>query len=184
MKYDLQEIATVSGMPGLFKVLKPTRTGVVLESLDKEKKRLMAQTRHKISILKEISIFTNTAENSLPLETVFANIYQNHTTDLNIDHKKASNDELKSFLGEVVPDFDEDRVYVSDIKKLVQWYKIVARELKPIEEEKPKAVKKKTEDKKEKKETKKAATKKKAAPKKDTEKKEKAPAKKKAAPKK
>ena len=51
MKYHLQDIATVSGMPGLFKVLKPTRTGVVLESMDEVKKRVMAQTRHKISIL-------------------------------------------------------------------------------------------------------------------------------------
>lgn len=168
MKYDLQDIATVSGMPGLFKVLKPTRTGVVLESLDAAKKRLMAQTRHKISILKEISIFTNTAENSVALETVFENIYKIHKTDLKIDHKKASAEELKSFLGEVVENFDEDRVYLSDIKKLVSWYKIISKELKPIKLEKEA----------------KAETKKKAGAKKDSEKTDKKPAaKKKAAPK-
>ena len=152
MKYDLQDIATVSGMPGLFKLLKPTRTGVVLESLDADKKRLMAQTRHKISILKEISIFTNTAENSVALETVFEDIYKVHKTSLKIDHKKATNDELKSFLGEVVANFDEERVYISDIKKLVSWYKIIAKELKPVKVEKEaKAETKKDSDKAEKK---------------------------------
>lgn len=136
MKYDLQDIATVSGMPGLFKVLKPTRTGVVLESLDSIKKRVMAQTRHKISILKEISIFTTSAENSVALENVFVNIYKKYNTELSIDHKTASTNELKAFLGEVVSDFDEARVYPSDIKKLISWYKIVAKELQPIKEEK------------------------------------------------
>lgn len=155
MKYDLQGVATVAGMPGLYKVLKPTRTGVVLESLDAQKKKLMAQTRHKISILSEISIFTTTAESSIGLESIFATMYKKYKNNLEIDHKTTSNDELKAFLGEVVPEFDEDRVYPSDIKKLISWYKIVSREMEPVEEkkkeDKKEDVKAKTETKKPKK---------------------------------
>lgn len=136
MKYDLQDIATVSGMPGLYKVLKPTRTGVVLESLDDEKKRLMAQTRHKISILKEISIFTTGTDNSVPLETVFATILEKHNTKLDLNPKKMSGNELTSFIEEIVPDFDTERVYTSDVKKLISWFKIIAKELKPLKEDK------------------------------------------------
>ena len=135
MKYDLQDIATVSGMPGLYKVLKPTRTGVVLESLDPEKKRLMAQTRHKISILKEISIFMTGAENSIPLEDVFESIFAKYKTELDLNPKKMSGSDLKTFIEEVVPDYDEERVYTSDIKKLISWYKLIAGELEPVEVE-------------------------------------------------
>ena len=166
MKYDLQDIATVSGLPGLFTVLKPTRTGVVLESMDEVKKRVMAQTRHKISILKEISIFTTTAENSVALEDVFAAIYSKYETKLELDHKKASNDELKAFLGEVVKDFDDDRVYASDIKKLVSWYKIISKKLKPVKVEKETKAKKAGAKKGDPAADKKPASKKKAAPKK------------------
>ena len=148
-------------MPGLFKVLKPTRTGVVLESLDDIKKRVMAQTRHKISFLHEISIFTNTVESNVVLEKVFADIYAKYNTKLTIDHKTATNDELKAFLGEIVPDFDQDKVYISDIKKLVSWYKIIARELKPIKEEAEDKNKKKATPKKEGDKAKKATVKKK-----------------------
>jgi len=122
-------------MPGLYKVLKPTRTGVVLESLDEVKKRIMAQTRHKISILKEVSIFTTGAESSVSLEKVFQTIYEKYQKNLTIDHKTSSEADLRSFLLEIVPNYDTDRVYVSDMKKLVSWYKIAAQYLEPIKEE-------------------------------------------------
>jgi hypothetical protein len=123
---DLKEIASVSGKGGLFKIVKPTRSGVILESMDEKASRLVATANHRISVLKEISVYTNTAEGSVPLEEVFQTIYKEFGDDPGID-SSSSPEELKAFLQHNLPDYDRDRVYVSDIKKLVSWYKILLR---------------------------------------------------------
>ena len=122
---NLRDIASVSGKSGLFKVLKPTRTGVILESIDSQKTKLVANANSKVSILKEISIYTTSAEGNVMLEDLFVKIHASHGKSLPIT-SKASNDELKAFLGEIVSDFDRDRVYPSDIKKIINWYSILA----------------------------------------------------------
>lgn len=121
---DLKEIASVSGKGGLFTIVKPTRTGVILESMDEKGSRLVATANHRISVLKEISVYTNTSEGSVPLEEVFQTIYKEFGDDPGID-SSSSPEELKAFLQHVLPDYDRDRVYVSDIKKMVSWYKIL-----------------------------------------------------------
>lgn len=121
---DLKEIASVSGKGGLFKIVKPTRSGVILESMDEKASRLVATANHRISVLKEISVYTNTSEGSVPLEEVFQTIYKEFGDDPGID-SSSSPEELKAFLQHNLPDYDRDRVYVSDIKKLVSWYKIL-----------------------------------------------------------
>ncbi len=128
---NLRDIASVSGKSGLFKVLKPTRTGVILESIDNQKVKLVANANSKVSILKEISIYTTSAEGNVMLEDVFVKIHSKHGKSLTIT-SKASNEELKAFLGTIVPDFDTERVYPSDIKKLVSWYTILANGLPDV----------------------------------------------------
>ena len=122
---NLRDIASVSGKSGLFRVLKPTRTGVILESIDIQKTKLVANANSKVSILKEISIYTTSAEGNVMLENLFLKIHAAHGKSISVT-SKSSNEELKSFLGSIVEDFDRDRVYPSDIKKIVNWYTILA----------------------------------------------------------
>jgi Domain of unknown function (DUF5606) len=123
---DLTEIAAVSGKGGLYKVIKPTKSGVILESLDESKSKLVASATNKLSLLQEISIYTTTKEGTAPLYDVLIKIRQQFGDDIGID-QDSDGVELKAFLKSVLPEFDEQRVYVSDIKKLVKWYTLIAR---------------------------------------------------------
>ena len=122
----LAEIATISGKGGLFKVVAPTKSGVILESLDEAKTKVMASTSQRLSLLNEISIYTTTKEGTTALEEVFKKINAEFGSDLGID-ANADASELKAFLKSVLPDYDENRVYVSDIKKLVKWYDVLLK---------------------------------------------------------
>jgi len=123
---DLKDIAAVSGKPGLFTILKPTRNGVILESIDDLKKKLIANAQSKISVLKEISIYTTTEEENIELEIIFKSIYEKFGNDLPV--KRSSNEaEIRSFFKGVLPDYDEERVYLSDIKKVISWYVIILK---------------------------------------------------------
>jgi len=126
---DLKEIAAISGKSGLFRVLKPTRAGVILESLDEQRARSVAGPQSRVSLLKEISIYTTDAEGSVPLEEVFRKIYAKYGDQpLPVDNK-ADADALGDFVGEVLPEYDRDRVYPSDMKKLVLWYTLLVNHL-------------------------------------------------------
>ena len=121
---ELKDIAAISGKPGLFKVIKPTRTGLILESLDEEKSRLATGPHHRVSLLHEISIYTMDYDKTIPLQEIFSKIYKEFGDDPGVDGK-SDPDELRSFLEHIVPDYDKERVYVSDMKKLVGWYAIL-----------------------------------------------------------
>jgi hypothetical protein len=118
---ELKDLASVSGKGGLFKVLKPGKAGMILESLDDTKTRIVASATTKISLLDEISIYTRTKEGTTPLVDVLRKIRKEFDGDLGVDGNSDPS-ELKAFMKSVLPDFDEERVYVSDIKKLVKWY--------------------------------------------------------------
>jgi len=122
----LSEIASISGKGGLFKVVSPTKSGVILESLDEAKTKLVATANNKLSLLQEISIYTTTKEGNTPLEDVLKKIYTEYKDDLGVDGNSDSN-ELKAFLKSVLPEYDEARVYVSDIKKLIKWYELILK---------------------------------------------------------
>lgn len=122
----IAEIATVSGKGGLFKVLAPTKSGVILESLDDAKTKMVATTNHRLSLLNEISIYTTTKEGNVPLLDVFKKVQQEFGDDPGVDTNSDS-DELRAFLKSVLPEYDEDRVYTSDIKKLVKWYSLIRK---------------------------------------------------------
>ena len=141
---ELKDIASVSGKGGLFKILSPTRTGAVLESLDNQKKKMIVGAHSKVSVLSEISIYTTDADGSKPLDVVLKKIHKEFNGDTDLSSGSAP-DELKSFLKFILPEYDEARVYVSDIKKLVTWYAILVKEAPEILEEAKKEKAKKEE---------------------------------------
>lgn len=134
----LSDIATISGKSTLFKVLKPGKAGVILESLDDTKTKIVATASHRLSVLSEISIYTTTKEGTVPLEEVLKKIHKEYGADLGLD-ADADGSELKAFLKSVVPDYDDSRVYVSDMKKLVKWYNVLLKQAPELFEEKPAA---------------------------------------------
>jgi hypothetical protein len=122
----IADIATVSGKGGLYKVLAPTKSGVILESLDESKTKMVATTNHKLSLLNEISIYTTTKEGNIPLEDVLKKVYLNFGDDPGVDANSDAS-ELKAFMKSILPEYDENRVYTSDIKKLVRWYDVIRK---------------------------------------------------------
>lgn len=122
----ISEIATVSGKGGLYKVVAPTKSGVILESLDEAKTKLVATTNHRLSLLNEISIYTTTKEGTVALEDILKKIHKDFGNDLGVDGNSDAV-ELKAFMKAVLPEYDETRVYVSDIKKLVRWYEAILK---------------------------------------------------------
>jgi len=139
----LSEIASVAGKGGLYKVVASTKSGLILETLDETKAKLVASGSQRISILHEISIYTHTKEGTVALADVLTKIRQMFGDDPGIDAESDAS-ELKAFLKSVLPEYDEERVYVSDIKKLVKWYGLLIKyapelfaEEKQPDEEKP-----------------------------------------------
>jgi len=126
MPYELQELAAISGMPGLYRLVRAARHGVLVESLDEKATRTLAPARNKVSLLSEISIYTQDPDETVPLTEVFERIYQKHGATSPVT-AKSSEGELTDFLAGVIPDYDRDRVYLSDIKKLASWYGIVSK---------------------------------------------------------
>jgi hypothetical protein len=122
----LSEIASVSGKGGLFKVVTSTKSGLILESLDEAKTKLVAAGNQRISILHEISIYTNTKEGTVSLGDVLTKIHKTFGNDPGVDGESDSV-ELKAFMKSILPEYDEERVYVSDIKKLVRWYAVLLK---------------------------------------------------------
>lgn len=122
----IADIATVSGKGGLFKVVAPTKSGVILESLDDAKSKMVATTNHRLSLLHEISIYTTTKEGNVPLEDVFKKVQKDFGDDPGVDANSDA-DELRAFMKSILPEYDEDRVYTSDIKKLVRWYGLIRK---------------------------------------------------------
>ncbi len=126
MPYELQELAAISGMPGLYRLVRAARHGVLVESLDEKATRTLAPARNKVSLLSEISIYTQNPDETVPLTEVFERIYQKHGVGAPVT-AKSSEGELTDFLTGVIPDYDRERVYLSDIKKLASWYGIVSK---------------------------------------------------------
>ena len=126
MPYDLKELAAISGQPGLYRLVRPARHGVLVESLDAKATRSLAPASNKVSLLSEIGMYTQDSDETLPLTEIFDRIHQKHGASLPVSSKSGEG-ELKEFLAEVMPEYDRDRVYLSDIKKLTTWYGIVSQ---------------------------------------------------------
>ncbi|PTX42371.1 hypothetical protein C8P64_2799 [Christiangramia gaetbulicola] len=119
----LDKILAISGKPGLYELTAQTRGGFVAKSL-LDGKKIAVNMRHNVSILSEIAIYTYTEE--IPLGEVFQKIKEKENGEEAISHK-ASKKELEDYFSEVLPDYDEDRVYASDMKKIFQWYNILIK---------------------------------------------------------
>ena len=125
---DLKDFLAIGGKPGLYKFISQTKNGIIVESLA-DGKRMPAYASEKVSALEEIAIFTEAEE--VPLIEVFVKIFKKENGGAAISHK-AKPEELKSYFAEVLPEYDRERVYVSDMKKVINWYNIL-NELKLVD---------------------------------------------------
>lgn len=143
---DLSGIISITGKPGLYKVIAQGKNSVIVESVV-DKKRIPAYATDRISALEDISIYT--LESDVPLKDVFSSLYKKFDGKEGLSHKDDIIN-LQEVLFEVLPDYDEDRVYPSDIKKLFQWYNMLVKTgyiKEEKKEEKPKAKKDTSEEK-------------------------------------
>lgn len=124
----LKGILAISGQPGLFKLVTEAKNSIIVESL-LTGKRIPAYSTSKISALSDISVFTETGE--IQLKDLFKRIQESGKTL----STKASSNEIKALFEEVLPDYDKDRVYVSDMKKIFQWYQLLNEKDLLIEDE-------------------------------------------------
>ncbi len=115
---NLEKILAISGKPGLYVLKVQTRTGFVAESLV-DGKKITVNLKSNVSLLSEISVYTYEGEK--PLKEVMANIAAKENNGPAISHKE-DNATLAAYFKEILPNYDEERVYASDIKKIVNWY--------------------------------------------------------------
>ena len=114
----LEKVIAITGKPGLYQIISQSKSGVIVESLA-DKKRFPVNSFHNISTLNDIAIYTY--EEEIPLKAVFYSIFEKEDGKQSIDPKSAKN-ELLSYFSEVLPDYDAERVYASNIKKVLAWY--------------------------------------------------------------
>ncbi|MBN2480802.1 MAG: DUF5606 domain-containing protein, partial [Bacteroidales bacterium] len=118
---DLKEIMSVSGQAGLFKFVSQARNGIIVESFA-DKKRSFVSANVKVSSLEDIAVFTDHEE--VPLKEILKKI-DSLDTGIPIPDSRSTPDALKEFMDKVLPDYDRNRVYVSDIRKIANWYTIL-----------------------------------------------------------
>jgi hypothetical protein len=160
---DLKDILAISGQPGLYKLVAQGARGVIVEALSDGKRQNIPPTA-RVSAMTEIAVFTDGEEK--PLQAILQDIFRIQEGKEAVSHKDSAAD-ITAFFGKVVPDYDRERVHVSDMKKIVQWYNtLLAKGLidleKPEEEAAPEETEAVAEKKAEKPVEKKAAAKPKA----------------------
>ena len=120
----LRTVLTVAGKPGLYKLVSSGRNMLIVEALDAARKRMPVHGVDKVVSLGDIAMYTDDEE--VPLWQVLENVKAKcEGATCSIDYKKASNEELADFFAEVLPNYDRDRVYMSHVRKLIQWYNIL-----------------------------------------------------------
>ena len=139
----LEGIINVSGKPGLFKIISRSNNTVIIESLT-DQKRTAIYSHNQANLLDEIGIYTY--NDTVPISDIFTEIAKKTSCGPSINHK-SSKDELMNYFRDILPEYDEDRVYISDIKKVIQWYNIMqsVNLIKSSNKETKKKTKKETE---------------------------------------
>lgn len=123
----IKEVLAISGKPGLYRLISRGKNMLIVESLDETKKRMPAYASDRVVAVAEISIYTDDGEDT-PLVNVFDSIkklYEGKEVDIN--HKKADNDDIIAFFAKVLPNYDTERVRVSDMRKVIAWYNILVK---------------------------------------------------------
>lgn len=182
---EYKDIVSVTGIGGLFHLLATKSDGAVIRNISDNSTKFISARLHNVTPLESIEVYTTT--DNVRLQEVFIKMQESESSTPPVDAKKASGDDIKNYFVTVFPDFDLERVYVSDMKKMLKWYQLLKEkdllkfeepaEESPAEEvaeEKPapkkKAAKKKaSDDSKEEKPAKKVAKKKAATKKADGE---------------
>ncbi len=118
---SLEKILSISGKPGLYELKAQTKAGFLAESLI-DGKKISVGMRHNVSVLNEIAIYTYAEE--VPLKEIFNKIKEKENGGESINHK-VPKAELEKYFSEILPEYDEDRVYASDMKKVIQWYNLL-----------------------------------------------------------
>ena len=122
----LQTILSISGKPGLYKLISRGKMGLIVETLDEKKKRMPAFSNDRVTSLADIAMFTETED--IPLYKVLAKVgAKEDNKECSLNWRKASTPELNDYFAEVLPEYDRDRVHASDIKKLLQWYNLLVK---------------------------------------------------------
>ena len=117
----LEKIISVTGKPGLFKIISQAKSSIIVESLI-DQKRSPVNTMHNVSVLDNIAIYTY--EEEVPLKLIFKAIAEKEEGKECISHKESAN-KLVAYFKEILPDYDDERVYTSNIKKVLQWYNLL-----------------------------------------------------------
>ncbi len=119
---EFREIIAVTGVAGLKKLVANRNDGLILSELDGTNKKFYSNRQHMFSPLENIAIYTD--EDTVPLLDVFIEMKNQHDANTPVD-PNASNDVLRNYLASILPNFDRERVNISDIKKLIKWYNIL-----------------------------------------------------------
>ena len=135
----LETILAIAGKPGLYKLVSRGNRSLIVESIDDKHQRMPAFSTDRVISLADIAMYTD--EEEVPLADVLTSLKEKENgSTCSLDIKKASKDQLFDFFAEVLPNFDRDRVFPSDVKKLIQWYNILIQnglddfsKLKPTE---------------------------------------------------
>ena len=121
----IRKILAISGKPGLYKLISRGNKSLIVETVDEQKKRIPAFGADRVVSLGDISIYTND-DSEVKLSTVFESIKQTYgDKPLDLSPKKASQDDIIAFFTKVLPNYDTDRVRVSDMRKVLSWYNIL-----------------------------------------------------------
>ena len=118
-----ETVLTISGKPGLYRLLSHGRNMFIVECVDATKKRVPVYNSDQVVMLDDIAIYTDTEE--IPLRNVFAKIYEKENGVLPFDLKLSTPEEMVEYFAAVIPDYDRERVYLTHIKKMYSWYNIL-----------------------------------------------------------
>jgi len=121
---DLSEIVSITGMPGLYKVTSQRSNGVIVKSLIDDSSKFIPARLHSISPLENITIYVMDSDGNRELSKIFEAMQKAEAKNPVVD-SKCSKDELLTYFKSIVPDYDEEQVYTSDIKKIVKWYTLL-----------------------------------------------------------
>lgn len=122
---DLSKFISISGISGLFKIIAQSRNGLIVESLI-DKKRMPVHASSKVNVLNNISIYVSNGDTVL-LADVLKKMYDKQGGNPAPDAKTSSEEELKNFFEEVLPEYDREKVHLSDIRKVILWYNLLQK---------------------------------------------------------